>query len=34
MTKFHETRMGVRFYEAQVPELLKRLSDIGHELKR
>lgn len=34
MPEFHETVMGKRFYEGQVPRIAKALEDIGKELKR
>lgn len=32
MPEFHETRMGVRFYESQVPEAVDALKTIGKAL--
>ena len=34
MTEFHETRMGVRFYEHTLPELVRQLTRLNENLER
>ena len=34
MLKFHETVMGKRFFEKQLPDLIKALEKIGSELEK
>jgi hypothetical protein len=34
MTEFFLTRMGVRFYESTMPELVKQLADLNENLRK
>lgn len=34
MHQFHETIYGRRFFDSQLPQLIKQLENIGNELKR
>lgn len=34
MIQFHETQMGRKFYERDIPEIAKALRDISKELAR
>ena len=34
MTQFHETRMGLRFYEHTLPELVRQLTRLNENLER
>jgi len=34
MTEFHETRMGMRFYESTVPALVRELQRLNENLER
>lgn len=34
MTQFFQTIMGKRFYQADIPKIVKALGDIATELKR
>ena len=34
MTEFHETRMGVRFYESTLPELVRQIERLADAVER